>query len=351
MKEIYGISKTGNLDEAISKIENPDLLILMTTEENFKKHVNELEEKFKGVPSIGCTGISYAGCDAVEGGVTVIAMSGVKAVANVVEELSSVPVKYIKRLKSDLEVINAEHENTVCIDFACGYDGRLVTTLNMILGKRKISLIGGTVDKNMVSVNGKIYNDACAYLLVKNMGGKMRTYKENIYKPTGKRYIVTKSDPANNVVYEFGGKSAKDAYMSVINVKDKDLVTQTFQNPLGRLHGNEVDIFSISGVVDGSALKCYKQINNMDVITILELDDYRNIVKKTKEKILKDFNNSCCIFSINCIFRYLLFKDNNYLDDYLHIMNGLGTHVGFVGYGEHFLNEHINQTMSCVVFE
>ena len=350
MREFYGISQTGDLKEAISNIKNPDLIILITTENNFKKHVEELEENFKGIPSIGCVGISYAGNNVVEDGVTVIAMEGVKATSNVIEELSSIPVRYVKRLKNDMDVIDANHEDTICIDFCCGFDGKLVTTLNMILEKRKISLVGGTVDKNIVSVNGKIYSNACAYLLVKNIDGKVKVYKENIYKQRGKWYIVTKSDPKNNIVYELGGKPAKDVYMSDISIQENDIVKQTIINPLGRLHGDQLDIFSINEVVNNNALKCYKQINDMDIVTMLELDDYPNVINRTKQNILKDFHGNCSIFSINCFFRYLLFKDNNYVGTYLNSMNELGNHAGFFGFGEHYLNEHINQTMSCVVF-
>ena len=40
--------------------------------------------------------------------------------------------------------------------------------------------MGGTGDCGKVSANGKIYNDAVAYALVKNQGGKVKVYKENM---------------------------------------------------------------------------------------------------------------------------------------------------------------------------
>lgn len=49
--------------------------------------------------------------------------------------------------------------------------------------------------------------------------------------------------------------------------------------------------------------------------------------------------------------RYLLFTENHYMQEYLDEMGKLGRHAGFVGYGEHYNNRFVNQSMTCVVFE
>ena len=84
---------------------------------------------------------------------------------------------------------------------------------------------------------------------------------------------------------------------------------------------------------------------------MLELGDYRKIVKETIQTIRRDFPHPSAVFSVNCLFRYLLFNDNNYMQEYLQEMGTLGNHVGFVGYGEHYNNRFVNQSMTCVAFE
>ena len=37
--------------------------------------------------------------------------------------------------------------------------------------------------------------------------------------------------------------------------------------------------------------------------------------------------------------------------EYLRDMGALGNHAGLVGYGEHYNNQFVNQSMTCVVFE
>ena len=69
------------------------------------------------------------------------------------------------------------------------------TAIYSVLGKRKISLMGGTGDAGKVSANGKIYEDADAYALIRNNDGKIKVYKENIYQPMpGCRFIASKTD-------------------------------------------------------------------------------------------------------------------------------------------------------------
>ena len=103
--------------------------------------------------------------------------------------------------------------------------------------------------------------------------------------------------------------------------------------------------------VSVNALACFRQVNDSDVLIMLELGDYRKIVKNTIQTIHRDFPKISAVFSINCLFRYLLFSDNHYMQEYLKEMRARGNHAGIVGYGEHYNNQFINQSMSCVVFE
>ena len=101
----------------------------------------------------------------------------------------------------------------------------------------------------------------------------------------------------------------------------------------------------------GDALTCYRQVNDSDVLVLLQLGDYKAIVKNTVQKIQQDFPRVSAVFSINCLFRYLLFSQNHYMQEYLSEMGVLGNHAGLVGLGEHYNNRFINQSMSCAVFE
>lgn len=351
MRQFFGMSQNGNLQDAVHGLKDPQFIMLLSNGEQFEQHVAELEKLYPGIPSIGCIGMSYD-TRIVEKGVGIIAFTdGVTVAANVLEEVSSMPVKYIERLQQDVNKINASSRDTVCIDFCAGNDACVLTTIYSVLGRQNISLVGGTGDAGKVSANGKVYQDAVAYAMVKNNNGRVKTYKENIYHRLGNHYfIASRTDKANYIIGELNGRPAKQVYQDILHVTEKEILTQTFKNPFGKLNGDDTCIISIKEV-NGNALTCFRQVNDSDVLILLELGDYKSIVKETIRTIQRDFPKCSAVFSVNCLFRYLLFSDNNYLQEYLQDMSALGNHAGFVGYGEHYNNRFVNQSMTCVVFE
>lgn len=351
MKQFFGMSQRGNLDEALQGLYRPQFIMLMSNSNQFEDHVAALEKRFPGVPSIGCIGMSYQ-TSVVENGVGVIAFSeGVSAVANVLEEASTMPIKYIQRLEKDIQALGGDQRDTVCIDFCSGNDACVLTTINTALRKRGISLVGGTGDQGKVSANGRVYEDAVAYGLVRNQNGRVKTYKENIYHQLGDyRFVAANTDRANYILGTLNGKSAKQVYKDILHVTDEEILTRTFQNPFGKLNGDDTCIISIKEV-QGNALACFRQVNDSDVLILLELGDYRAVVQNTIRQICRDFPRRSAIFSVNCLFRYKLFSEQGYMQDYLRDMAALGSHAGLVGYGEHYNNRFVNQSMTCVVFE
>lgn len=351
MKQFFGMSQRGNLEEALRGLHAPQFIMLFSNDGQFEKHVEELEKRFPGVPSIGCVGMSYQ-TQVVEKGVGIIAFSnGVRAAANVLEQVSTMPVKHIQRLEADMKAVGGSGENTVCIDFCSGNDACVLTTINTSLGKRSIPLVGGTGDQGKVSANGRVYQDAVAYGLVRNENGRVKTYKENIYHQLGNyRFIASNTDRANYILGSLNGKPAKQVYKDILHVTDEEILTRTFQNPFGKLNGNDTCIISIKEV-HGNALACFRQVNDSDVLILLELGDYKAITQETIQRICADFPRRSAIFSVNCLFRYKLFSQHNYMQAYLQDMAALGCHAGLVGYGEHYNNRFVNQSMTCVVFE
>lgn len=351
MRQFFGMSQRGNLQEAVLGLRNPQLIMLLSNGDQFESHVEQLEKLYPRVPSIGCIGMSYD-TKVVEKGVGVVAFyDGVSATANVLEEVSVMPVKYIERLERDVRTINSLNEDTVCIDFCTGNDACALTTIYSVLKHKNISLVGGTGDAGKVSANGKVYQDAVAYALVKNNHGRVKTYKENIYHQMGNyRFIASKTDKAKYILGKLNGVPARQVYQDILHVTEKEIQTQTFKNPFGKINGDDICIISIKEV-SGNALTCFRQVNDSDVLIMLELGDYKAIVKDTIRMIQNDFPKISAVFSVNCLFRYLLFTDNHYMEEYLREMSALGNHVGLVGYGEHYNNRFVNQSMTCVVFE
>ena len=144
MRQFFAMSQRGDLAEAASGLKNPQFIMLLSNADQFEEHVKSLEKLYPGVPSIGCIGMGYD-TSVVESGVAIIAFTdGVSAAAGVLEQVSAMPVKYIRRLEEDLRKVGGSARDTVCIDFCSGNDACVLTTINTVLGPGGISLGGGT---------------------------------------------------------------------------------------------------------------------------------------------------------------------------------------------------------------
>lgn len=353
MKQFIGTSTGGNLQEAIRGLSSPEFLIMCVSDKDrFAGIVAELEQTFPGVPSIGCVGQSYGQTQVLEKGIMVTAFyDGVTAVANALTNVSAMPLKKIRQLEKDASSISAGKDNTVCIDFCSGNDEMVLTTMSSVLSKKHIPITGGTAWEGLVSANGKVYEDACAYALVKNNRGRVKVYKENLYQPTDKRFLVTKSVPSKYIISELDGRPAESVYMSELGIGKQEFANQTFKNPLGHCLGDEIFIVSIKDSEGDGTFSCYRKVNPKTKLSILQIGDIPQIVDETVAQIKQEFPKLSGIFSINCLFRYLMFQERNYMGTYLKNMGSLGTHAGLIGLGEHYNEHHTNQTMSCVVFE
>ncbi len=352
MKMFNGKSVSGSVDEASRGLSSPQLIIFTSDADHFDSNVAEIEKKYPKIPSIGCVGMGYDSA-IQETGLSIVAFSdGVKVKTGVLESVSTMPARYIGRLQKDLEEIKPGKENTAIIDFCAGNDAAVLTTMRGLIDRFNLQVMGATGDAGKVSVDGRIYEDAMTYAIIRNEGGRVKTYKENIYAPKDKSQLVaSKTDKAKYFLGELNGRSAKQVYMDLTGAKsDKEIIDQTFQNPLGKMIGSDVCICSIKDV-SGTGLILYRQINDSDILTLLEMKDPMEVAQNTIDRITNDFSKISGIYSVNCIFRYLVLKERGELNTYLSKIASLGTSCGLIGFGEHYNTQFVNQTMTCVVFE
>ena len=352
MKMFYGKDSSCNVKSATSGLISPKLIVFTCDANGFDKAVAEIEQAYPGVPSIGCVGMGYDST-ILEKGLSVMAFSeGVTVSAGILDSVSTMPARHIQSLEENIKKVRPGKENTVIIDFCTGNDAAVLTTLRSLVDRYNLQVMGATGDAGKVSCNGVIYEDAMTYAVVRNDHGRVETYKENIYEPKDNtQLIASKTDKAKYYLGELNGKPAKQVYMNLTNTStDKEIVNQTFKNPLGKMIGNDVCIVSIKDV-SGSGLICYRQINDSDILTLLEMRDPMDVAQTTINKIKSDFTKVSGIYSVNCIFRYLVLKERGELNSYLGKIATLGTSCGLIGFGEHYNSQFVNQTMTCVVFE
>lgn len=356
MKFVYGNSKSGNVTEALKNIQSPEALLFVVSDESMLADAAmQIEMAFPGVPSIGGVGQSYEGKITVDQGISVIGMRGqIKVAADVLEEASVMPAKYIRRLEHAFAAVDAQAGNTACFDLcAAGADLRAVTTLSSYMRPRGYELAGGTSNSSAVACNGKIYKDACAFLVFKNLNGKIKAYKENIYVHSAdeKQMMVTDADPKSYTMRTLENVPAEEVYRASLGIGKEAMDSQTFKNPFGHVCDGDTYIISIKEVDEQGNLVTYRPVNKLDFLTILELGDYRAVVEETVADLKGALGSVSAVLSVNCLFRYIMFGNEHYWNDYLATMSSSFAHAGMVGVGEHYNTQFVNQTMCCLAFE
>ena len=246
MRTFYGKSSTGSVSEAVNGLVSPKLIIMMSNADKFEANVDTLEKLYPGVPSIACIAMGYD-TTVVENGVSITAFTdGIMAKAGCLENVSKAPARYISRIKADIEAVRPGKSNTVIIDFCTGNDAAVLTTLSSLVDRYGLQIMGATGDGGKVAVNGVVYEDAMVYAVIKNEGGKVKTYKENLYSPKdNSQLIASKTDKSKYYLGELNGRPAKQVYMELTGAPEGKVVDQTFQNPFGKMMGDDVCIVSL----------------------------------------------------------------------------------------------------------
>ena len=362
MKSKIGISNSKNVSsavqEATASFQNPQAIIFMTSYNLLEATAKEIKEKFPNAQSIGSSGTMFAQGKLYETGLVIMALEEiVSAVAGIVPHLSTCPIADVMKIEQNIAKVAPGREDTVCIEFCTNDEEKYVTTMNAGLRKHKIALIGGTVFgypsdvAGQVACNGQVTSDAACYLFVKNKG-KAKVYKQNIYgKMNVTPHIATKVDIKTKELIELDHRPAAEVYGQELGISKDKIVDNVLQNPMGRILGEDVYISSMHTMKPNGALLNYKRINRNDTIYFLDLLEYTEIMADTVREIQNDFHKISAVVSVDCIYRYLLMQRDHSLQQYLDKMSKLGPHIGIVGGGEQYNEQHVNQTMVCAVFE
>lgn len=348
------------LDEAVKGLKAPGALLFITSYSALAETAALLAARYPGIPSIGTSGYGLADGEAGEDMLVVVGLfEDARVSCGIIQNVSKCPVASIGELEKKIAEVAPGKENTVCIEFCTGNEEKLITTFHAGLERKGIQLAGATAlgapegKPSYVAYNGNVYADACTYALIKNTTGKAKVYKENIWQKSGSMisHLATRVDTERKSILELDGKPAANVYGQELGIPKDKIIENVFQNPIGRVVGDEVYISSMKELGPGGEIINYKRFNQNDCVYFLELGDYKVIEEETRSMIRSQLRSVSLVFSIDCLHRYLLYQKDNYFTVYARDMAALGKSAGIVSGGEQFDNQHVNQTMVCAVFE
>lgn len=379
MKSFCAIG-TGSTSEAIkqatSGLNEPKAIIVFAAIEVIEEASEILMNNYPGIDVLGISGSTYSNGKVIDSSnfsgkenrniIQVLAFyEDAEIACGVLDRLDSAPLYRIREFDENIRKVNPNSDNTVCIGFSTDYEESFVSTVKTVLENRKIPLIGGSVSGGygkdidyFVLLNGKKYHHAAAYMIIKNKVGKIRTYRNDTYiKRNDDIMQITKVGGGNEqrTIVEVDGKRLGKIYEEKLGIKEdtfvNDAYSVTISTPIAIVIGDKTYVASIKNLNPDGSMNIYKRVHEGGSITFMKMGDCKVMEEDLLDKINKEMKNISFVFSVDCLFRYLIYSNNGYLDSYLKGMNSLGNHVGYVGLGEQDNNQHFNQTMVCAVFE
>ena len=354
------------LEEVCSRIERedetPQLIIFSADYDSFIECAQELKKRFPEALTIGTTSyINFCSRGCGHRGLSVMTVnSGLECSGGVLFEVGRYPMNYRQNIAKALEGLSGT-DNTCCLEFTTAFsmgEELVLDTFASELNGRDIPVCGGSSGtdkddtKTIVSLNGEIYIDACVFVFIRNLVGKIACVKENIYRPMDKYFTATDVDCEERLVYEFDNRPAVEVMEEMLGLKSEALREAMQFHPIGRMEGDDISITESNLINDDGSISYYARVYNMTRMVLLEQDNLEEVWEDTIARAHKLIPKPSFSVVINCLSRSHSFEDANMFESFCNTLKGgYGTYIGISGYGEQLKTVHLNQSMLVLMFE
>lgn len=361
METVYNSGSVDSIvDMTAAKLKNCTFIIYCADDKRFGEISEKLHEKLPDTQMIGTTGFMFNEKGSFADGISAVGFldNEVEVHTGVLRHADTCPMKYLPDLANAVGKIKSKYKNNICFECSTGYEEKIVSTMKICLEEAGIRLIGGTAGNTVpdgpkhVACNGEVLTNSTVYAVIGSKMGKIEIFKENLYHARNITHAVTKVSPDKRTIYEIDGRKAMDVYEEELGYNKSTVENGVFKNPLCRIVGADSYITAIFSFNPDRSISTYKNILDNDVIAFTEIDqEYQQFITDNMKKLTAS-HTVAGILSVNCILRYLYFENNHYTSAYADMMKSMskGCHWGVVGDGEQYIEQHINQSMVCVVF-
>lgn len=359
------VCKSGEVDQIVAavaeELRGAAFVIYCADDGRFEEISKKLHKSLPDAKMIGCTGQMLTDRDGIDAGISAMGFmeEDAEVYVGTLRKIDTCPIKYLPGFIWSVKQIEEKYKNHICIEFTTGHEERVVSTMKVSLEPAGMNLVGGTSgnttpgQEKKVACNGKVLTNCAVYAVIGSKLGKIELYKENLFHTRKQTHIVTRVTKDSRTVQELDGRKAMDVYEQENGYTDQTVEQGIFKNPMCRLVGAEHYITAIMNFNPGDrSITTYKNLQKNDMVCFTDIDDdYRGFVKNNMEQLVSG-KNVAGIFSVNCILRYLFFQNEKYLPEYSQLLNRVsgGCHFGMISDGEQYIEQHVNQSMVCVVF-
>lgn len=348
--------------------ETPEMIFVFCSSQHDGDAVaGALEERFPGVPTVGCsTAGEHLGGRHQRNSLVVAGLceTGVDWVVESVEGLASfddargdaLARTLFERHGVDPETIDPdEFVALLFVDGLCRVEERVSSALAE--GLAGVALAGGSAgddlafERTTVIHNGTAAEDRATVVLARSRGTKFRVLKHQHFTTKPAMLAVTRAEPAARRVYEFDGYPAAEAYARALGLAPDELGTSaSFSHPIMFRCEGENYVRSIQTINDDLSITFYCAIEEGMVLQVGSHHEMEEALESDLDT-LREPEPVDFLLGFNCVLRALEATERESWDALGAVVSSVSrASIGFDTYGEQLNGLHINQTLVAVAF-
>jgi hypothetical protein len=316
--------------------------------------------RFPGEPVIGCSTAGEIGPEGyAEGTIVALALPASHFAASVtlfrgLERLQPAAVaREVLEARQAVASRQPDWESEfalLLVDGMSRCEDPLVSAIAPALGATP--LFGGSAGDGLdfrhtfVIAEGRAMEDAAVLVTVRTRCD-VEVFRLDHFRPTERRMVVTRADPANRLVSELNAEPAAPEYARVIGRPPSELTPNTFaSHPVVVRLGGQHHVRAIQKVEPNGDLRFYSAIDEGLVLTIAEpLDIVAHLDSALSRLAARRAPEALVMF--DCILRRLEAEQRQATREVSAVLARHGV-VGFSTYGEQYNSLHVNQTFTGV---
>lgn len=339
----------------------PEVIFFTAPVSSFEEFSKLLYGKYPD--SIVCGSTSYIGFSNKGFSKTAISvsaiMNNVECSCGVIKNIRRNPMAYSDTIFKSLHSLSSTG-NTCCVEFTTAFSGSeelVQDTFKSVLSEFNVPVFGGTAGAGRdqtttyVSLNGEIYEEACVFVFIRNLHGRILIYRENMFKPTPHVFTATDVDCDDRAVYEYNHRSAAGVIAEALRIPLNDLQSELNMHPIGRIEGDRISITEVDRIHPDGHITYYSRIYNQTRCVQLEMEDLNMVWARTQGIIKTAMPSPSFMLVVNCLSRSRYFLKENRFEEFNNVLSSYTSFIGLSGYGEQSDYTHLNQTMLLAVFE
>lgn len=203
-------------------------------------------------------------------------------------------------------------------------------------------------EQTLVMHNGQVFKNALLLALVKAPNG-CRVTKTQSVEVTDTVFTATKVDEAANVILEFNGRPAAEAYAEAIGMPpDKVSLRDFIKWPLAVMVDGEPFVRSASDVTAEGGIEFFNRVWSDTRFTLTRSGDIVGDTARAVAGLREAMDGFSALIVANGVYRHAMLDREGRLDEFCAIFKDTPT-IGFLSYGEIYLGM-LDQSATIMAF-